>query len=105
MGALLDAGADVNRPDVRGHTPLHFAICFGPKALFDPLPDLKDATADIGVYHLLTEVPRFLIEKGADLSAREKEKGLSPLELASSPFEDETDRSEVIELLVAAGSA
>ena len=105
MDALLAADADVNGPDARGYRPLHFAICFGPKALFDPLPDLTEATKDVGVYRLLTEVPRFLIEKGADLSAREKENGLSPLEFARSPFEDETDRSKVIALLVAAGTA
>ena len=69
----------------------------------DPLPDLSEAAQDIGVYHLLTDVPRFLIERGADLSARETGRNRSPLELARSPFEDETDRGDVIALLEAAG--
>ena len=100
---LLDADADVNAVDARGYTPLHFAICYGPKQFFDPLPDLSATAQDIGVYHLLTDVPRFLIDKGADLSACEKEAGRTPLELAQSQFDDETDRGDVIDLLEAAG--
>ena len=76
---------------------------YGPKQFFDPLPDLSETAQDIGVYHLLTDVPRFLIDQGADLSAREKEAGRTPLELAQSQFDDETDRSDVIAMLEAAG--
>lgn len=103
MDLLLQGGADVNAGAANGYTPLHFAICFGPKQFLDPLPDLTAAAQDVGVYRLLTEAPRFLIERGADLSARESAQNRSPLELARSPFEDETDRSDVIALLEAAG--
>ena len=99
MAALLAAGADVNAGDARGYTPLHFAICFGPRQFLDPLPDLSQAAQDIGVYRLLPAVPRFLIEQGADLNARSRE-GQTALELARSPFEDETDRGDVIKLLM-----
>ena len=103
MNALLDAGADVNALDARGCTPLHFAICFGPKEFLDPLPDLSEATEDVGVYRLLIDVPQYLIERGADLTVRESVQNRTPLELARSPFEDETDRGDVIALLEAAG--
>ncbi len=102
MGALIGAGADVNARAADGQTPLHFAICFGPKEFLDPLPDLTEAAQDIGVYRLLTEATKFLVEQGADLLARESMGDRTPLELAMSPFEDETDRSEVIALLKAA---
>ena len=103
MDALLAAGADINARDGIGHMPLHFSICFGPREFLDPLPDLTEAAQDIGVYRLLTEAPQFLVERGADLRARESQGGRTPLELAMSPFEDETDRGEVIALLKAAG--
>ncbi len=102
MKLLLAHGAAVNARDAAGMTPLHFVICFGPRAFIDPLPGLTEAAQDIGVYHLLAEIPRFLLAQGADLNARESARNRSPLELARSPFEDETDRSEVIALLEAA---
>ncbi len=105
MALLLQHGADVNARAVDGKTPLHFAICFGPKQFLDPLPDLTEAAQDIGVYRQLTAAPRFLVEQGADLGARESEHGQTPLEMARSPFEDETDRGDVIALLEAAGKA
>ena len=102
MAALLAAGADINAPDARAYTPLHFAICFGPREFLDPLPDLSAAAQDVGVYRLLSDVPRFLLEQGADLNTRDADEGRTPLELAQSPFEDETDRGDVIALLEAA---
>ena len=102
MKALLTSGADVNARAANGYTPLHFAICFGPKQFLEPLPALSETAEDIGVYRLLTAVPQFLIEHGADLNARETSRNRSPLELARSPFEDETDRGDVFKLLEAA---
>ena len=103
MKALLQAGADVNAPDCTGQTPLHFAVCFGPKQFVDPLPALTEAAQAVGVYRQLTDVPRFLVGRGADLTARESKHNRTPLELAQSQFEDETDRADVIALLEAAG--
>ncbi len=105
MALLLQHGADVNARAADGKTPLHFAICFGPKQFLDPLPDLTAAAQDVGVYRQLTAVPQFLVEQGADLGARESEHGQTSLEMARSPFEDETDRGDVIALLEAAGKA
>ena len=105
LEALLATGADVNAIDLRGYTPLHLAVSFGPRELLDPLPDIKEATQDIGVYRLLTAVPAFLLAKGADRMAREKLQAWTPLELAMSRFEDETDRGEVIAILQGADSA
>lgn len=101
---LLTQELDVNARGYKGFTPLHFVIRFGPKELFDPLPSLDQATQGVGVYHLLTEMPRLLIDNGADLSARESEGHLTPLGLATSKLDDETDRSEVIALLESAGA-
>jgi ankyrin repeat protein len=101
---LLEHGADINTRGHKGFTPLHLAIAFGPRLLFDPLPDLDQATQGVGVYHLLTDIPRLLMDSGADLSARETERQLTPLGLAKSTFEDETDRSDVIAVLESAGA-
>jgi hypothetical protein len=103
MEGLLAAGADINARDARGYTPLHFVISFGPREFLDPLPDLSAAAQDVGVYRLLADVPRFLLERGADLKAREAVERRTPLELARSAFEDETDRGDLIALLEAAG--
>ena len=100
--ALLDAGADINARDVRGWTPMHFVIAFGPREFIDPLPALDEAGQAAGVYRLLTAVPQFLLEHGADLQARDRQNQRSPLDLARAPFEDETDRSQVIALLESA---
>ena len=89
---LLDNGAAINATGYKGFTPLHFVISFGPKQLFDPLPDLDESAQGVGVYYLLVDMPRLLIEKGADLTARETEHQLTPLGLATSKFDDETDR-------------
>jgi ankyrin repeat protein len=101
---LLDHGADVNARGYKDFTPLHFAIRFGPKKLLDPLPDLEQSTQGVGVYRLLTAIPRLLIDNGADLAARDSERHLTPLGLAQSSFEDETDRSAVIALLESVGA-
>lgn len=101
---LLTHEAYVNTRGYKGMTPLHFVIRFGPKELFDPLPSLDQSAQGLGVYHMLTEIPRLLIEHGADLSARESENHLTPLGLATSKLEDETDRSELIALLESEGA-
>lgn len=102
---LLAHEAYVNTRGYKGFTPLHFVIRFGPRELFDPLPSLDESTRGAGVYHMLTEIPRLLIEHGADLSVREDESHLTPLGLATSKLEDETDRSDLIALLESAGAA
>ena len=78
-------------------TPLHLAIRFGDKELSSqPLAELVQ---EYGVYHLRPELPRLLLEHGADVNARDSERNLTPLGWAEADLEDETDRSEVAALL------
>lgn len=96
---LLKQGTDVNAKAFSDFTPLHFVIYLGSKLLIDPLPDLDDLTEDVGVYRMLTEILRLLIKSGADLTARDSHTQLTPLGLAKLTFTDETDRTDLIQLL------
>ncbi len=96
---LLERGADVNAksPIINDMTPLHLAVWRGHKKLdVKPMPELVQ---EYGVYHLLPEIPRLLLEHGADVNVRDSERNLTPLGWAQAEHEDETDRSEVAELL------
>ena len=96
---LLEYGADVDAksPVINNMTPLHLAVWRGHKRLHvKPMPELVQ---EYGVYHLLPEMPRFLLEHGADVNAKDSERNLTPLGWAQAEHEDETDRSEVVALL------
>ena len=95
---LLGQGADVNAKSHQDFTPLHLVIYCGKKQFLDPLPDVQDPEQGLAVYRLLTDMPLLLINNGADLTALSTD-GLTPLALAKSPFDDETDRSDVIAML------
>jgi RNA polymerase sigma factor (sigma-70 family) len=96
---LLQQGANINATAYHDYTALHFVICYGPKKLHDPLPSPDEWSEDIGVYHMLTEIPQLLIDNGADLTMKDSERQLTPLALAMSHFDDETNRGNVINLL------
>ena len=98
---LLEHGANVNAasPDFHQITPLHFAIWRGKKEFLDPMPDLKDMTADTGVYRMLTDIPKLLLEKGANVQVKDTLYQRDAIGWAQANLEDETDRSGVIELL------
>jgi ankyrin repeat protein len=83
---LLDAGAAVNAraPAVKNMTPLHLAVWKGPR----------------DVLRMLTDVPRLLLERGADVAARDSERNMTPLEWAEADdLGDELDRRDVATLL------
>ena len=96
---LLAHGADVNAkcPLINNMTPLHLAVWRGHKKLYDK--PMSELVQEYGVYHLLPDIPRLLLECGADVSARDSERNLTPLGWAQAEHEDETDRSEVTVLL------
>ncbi len=96
---LLERGADVNARSPLSHnlTPLHGVVWVGPKKMDPPRP--LDQQEGYSVYRLQTEMPRLLLEHGADRSTRDTLRSLTPLEWTQVNLEDETDRSEVAALL------
>lgn len=96
---LLERGADVNAVSPLSHnlTPLHGVIWQGQIEMNPPQP-LNDQEG-YSVYRLLPEMARLLLEHGADRSARDSLRGLTPLGWAEANLEDETDRGEVAALL------
>ncbi len=103
---LLNNGADINATasSCGGVTPLIYTIWRGPRELFDPLPNQEQLLQGVGVYHLLTQMPRLLLENGADVNARDSTHNKTVLDWALTNFEDETDRENVLELLRAFGA-
>jgi ankyrin repeat protein len=55
---LLDAGADVNMPDKKGETPLHYAVA------------IESEWIDVGAIPPTVELTAVLLAHGADVSAR-----------------------------------
>ena len=77
---LIEAGADVDAADREQRTPLHFAVCPGPRAVALLLdaganPNLKDADGLTPLHECVNfsaaEVARQLLAAGADPSARD----------------------------------
>ena len=97
---LLEQGADINAkaPAVNNMTPLHLAVWRGRKKELESLLEISQSPSP-GALRLLPEMPRLLLEHGADVSARDSERNLTPLGWAEAKHEDETDRSEIIGLL------
>lgn len=102
---LLGHGADVNAkaPAVKNMTPLHLAVWRGRKKELESLSEIAQS-ASPGALRLLPEIPRLLLEHGADVNATDSDRHLTPLGWAEAKHEDETDRSEVIALLKAFGT-
>ena len=96
---LLEHGADVNAraSGVKDMTPLHIAIWRGRREL--QIKPMTELVQDYGVKHLLPDIPRLLLEHGADVNTRDSERNLTPLGWAQAELEDETDRSQVAALL------
>ncbi len=97
---LLERGAQVNARSPLSYnlTPLHAVVWQGQMEMNPPRP--LDQQEGYSVFRLLPEIPRLLLEHGADRSARDSLRSLTPLEWAQANLEDETDRSEVAGLLI-----
>jgi ankyrin repeat protein len=98
---LLNMGAAMNATAARhkNMTPLHLAIWRGPKATIEPMPSIAQVLQGQRVIRLLPDIPRLLLERGADIHAKDSEVQRTPLQWAEMPHEDETDRTEVAALL------
>lgn len=98
-GILLGRGADVNAKSALSHhlTPLHLAVWRGKivQNPAQPLPELEGYS----VFRLLPDMPRLLLEHGADMNACDALRKLTPLGWTQLNLEDETDRGEVAALL------
>lgn len=98
---LLNEGANINAssPDFNNITPLHLAIRLGQRELIDPLPSLQEMAQDTGVYRMLVDMPKLLLENGADVSIKDSKYGWDARAWAEANHEDETDRCDIIPLL------
>ncbi len=102
---LLENGADVSGPDARGFTPPRHVIIYGDSP--GVLEALADAGSDMHIkgpdgrtllhyaaYYGRAECARVLIERGADVTARDDE-GKTPLDIARA----DPRRKAVVEVL------
>lgn len=98
---LIAAGAEVNAiaPTMQDMTPLHLAICWGNREEPATTPPMEEFLSSPGILRLLPDLPRLLLEHGADVNARDSAQHLTPLGWSESHHDDETDRREVSALL------
>ncbi len=97
IAARLEAGADVNRKDQYGSTPLMVAVTFGrveaSRALIDAGADLTLTNGEgssplhVAAFLCRTEIVEALLAAGADRTATNNA-GRTPLDSVSSPFDD-----------------
>jgi ankyrin repeat protein len=87
---LVTRGANVNAPNKYGRTSLHDAV--------SGLSGTSDLEGRL-------QVARLLIARGADINARERGSGRTPLDEATGPSDNRANGERMTELLLSAGAS
>ena len=87
---LVTGGANVNAPNKYGRTPLHDAV--------SGLAGTSDLEGRL-------QVVRLLLSRGADVNARERGSGRTPLDEATGPSENRANGEQMTKLLLSAGAS
>lgn len=109
-GELLEAGADIDQPDILGRTPLHLAVRYPSMVSFlvsegaslDPRDHLSNTPLHAAIWVQSPQTVAILVAAGADVDVRNTA-GYTPLDLAIRNGTSRANR-RVVTSLVSAGA-